>query len=150
MRSFSLWAKQMNTQNILTLFLVLFSTNILSKPLHNEAHYSDAFCNAREGVSELILKDGSRVDCLTEKHAVEADRAYKWAEAIGQSLLYSNLTGKEPAVLIILYNDRNDCAYIKRLYNATKNLNIRKFFTGDMTYEEAHARASACLINDGM
>jgi len=132
-------------------FLVLsFHQITVAKPLYNESFYSDAFCNTRGGVSELVLEDGSRVDCLTEKYAVEADRAYKWAESIGQSLLYSDLTGKEPAVLIILYDNDKDCSYIKRLYNATKNLNIRKFFTGDMTYEEAHARAGACLVTDGM
>jgi hypothetical protein len=134
----------------LTTSLLLFSLESLSAPPHDEAYYSDRFCKEREGVSEVILEDLSRVDCLTEKYAVEADRAYKWAEAIGQSLLYANSTGKTPAVLIILYNDRNDCSYIKRLYKATENLNIRKFFTGDMTYEEAHARAAICLISDGM
>jgi len=46
----------------LTTSLLLFSLESLSAPSHDEAYYSDRFCKEREGVSEVILEDLSRVD----------------------------------------------------------------------------------------
>lgn len=47
-------------------------------------------------------------------YAVEVDFADKWAEAIGQSMHYARLTGKEPAVLLIL-EKKGDERYLQRL-----------------------------------
>ncbi|MFH1027609.1 MAG: hypothetical protein V1791_06370 [Pseudomonadota bacterium] len=35
-------------------------------------------------------------------YAVEVEYAHKWAEAIGQSLYYSRMTGKKPGVVLIM------------------------------------------------
>jgi len=51
---------------------------------------------ARGGAVEHRLHDGTRVDILTATHAIEADWSHKWAEAVGQSLYYSLITGKKP------------------------------------------------------
>lgn len=52
-----------------------------------------------------MLQDGTRCDCVTDTHAVEIEKANKWAEAIGQSLHYAVLTGKRPGIVLIADNN---------------------------------------------
>ena len=40
---------------------------------HNEASYQKAWCKEHNGIEEYQNKDFTRVDCLTDKHAVEFD-----------------------------------------------------------------------------
>ncbi len=68
-----------------------------------EKYYQKIACN---GVREYRLDDGSRVDCLTKDYAIEYDFASKWAEAIGQALYYAEKTGKKPAIVLILKNEK--------------------------------------------
>jgi len=67
-----------------------------------ERAYQTAWCDARGGRMEVVLVDRTRVDCLLPEYAVEVDFAHKWAEAIGQSMHYSRLTGKAPGILLII------------------------------------------------
>ena len=60
------------------------------------------------------MSDGSRCDCLTATHAIEFDFASKWAESIGQALLYGEQTGRRPGVVLIL-EDEKDIHYVQRL-----------------------------------
>ena len=69
----------------------------------SERDYQIAHC---QGVLEYRLDDGSRVDCLTDEYAIEYDFANKWAEAVGQALYYAEKTGKKPAIVLILKNDK--------------------------------------------
>ncbi|MCK4786249.1 MAG: hypothetical protein KAV87_21000 [Desulfobacteraceae bacterium] len=85
-----------------------------SKHLHPEKWYQEKWCNERGGVTEYVLPDKTRVDCLTDEYAVEADFAKKWAESIGQALFYGYMTGKKPGVLLILEKEK-DKRYLKRL-----------------------------------
>ena len=62
-----------------------------------ESYYQQKWCATHQGTPEFRLPDRTRVDCLLESHAVEVDFAPKWAEAIGQSLHYSRMTGKRAA-----------------------------------------------------
>ncbi len=84
---------------------------------HNEASYQEAWCKAHNGVMEYENKDKTRVDCLTEKHAVEFDFANKWAESIGQALHYGIMTGKKPMVVLILENEQQ-----MKYYNRVKKV----------------------------
>lgn len=43
-----------------------------------------------------------------------ANAAPKWAEALGQSLHYARMTGRTPAIFLILEND-SDMRYVERL-----------------------------------
>ncbi|WP_171018846.1 hypothetical protein ACONUD_00725 [Microbulbifer harenosus] len=52
--------------------------------------YQLPWCETAGGVAEYVLPDRTRVDCLTETHAMEFDFAPKWAEAIGQALYYAS------------------------------------------------------------
>ena len=92
---------------------------------HHEKHYQILLCNKLDGEIEYILEDRTRIDCLTDKYAVEVDFAKKWAESIGQSLYYSDMTGREPAVGLILGN--NEHRFLKRLDRVAKNFNIKVF-----------------------
>lgn len=79
-----------------------------------ESHYQQQWCNDHGGIIEYVLPDRARVDCLTETHAVEFDFAKKWAEAIGQSLYYSRITGKRPGIVLIIAGEKDE-KYIKRI-----------------------------------
>lgn len=89
---------------------------------YKEADYVNAYCN---GQIEYQLKDFTRVDCLTQDYAIEFDWARKWAESIGQSLYYAKMTGKKPAVAIIMKSKR-DIKYIKRIIKTDKCIKIFK------------------------
>ena len=52
----------------------------------NEAHYQKAWAAKHGGKVEVRMPDDTRCDVVTKTHAVEVDWAYKWQEAIGQSL----------------------------------------------------------------
>lgn len=64
-----------------------------------------------------------RVDCLTDEYAIEVDFAKKWAEAIGQSLYYAQITGKKPAIGFIVEN--GDDRYIKRVKTVSEKFEIK-------------------------
>ena len=100
--------------------LILLVT--LSASAETERYYQELWC---KGEVEVILEDNSRVDCLTSVEAVEVDFARKWAESIGQSLLYARLTGKAPAVLLIV--DDKSAKYLARFHNATQNIPIKLY-----------------------
>ena len=65
----------------------------------------------------------TRVDCLAKDYAIEFDFAKKWAESAGQSLYYAKMTGKAPAVVLILTNI-TDYRYVKRIERLDKGIRI--------------------------
>jgi hypothetical protein len=66
-----------------------------------EKHYQAEWC-AGKGQTEQVLPDRTRVDCLTDSHAIEFDWGKKWHEGIGQSLYYAVQTEKRAGVVLIL------------------------------------------------
>ena len=93
---------------------------------YNERHYQTQLCNEINGEMEYVLKDNTRVDCLTDEYAIEVDFAKKWAESIGQSLFYAEMTGKKPAIGFIM-NDDKDQRYFKRLNTLAQKYQIKIF-----------------------
>ena len=83
-------------------------------PNQNEAYYVNQWCTSDFGRKEAILCDMTRVDCLAKDYAIEFDFAKKWAESIGQSLYYSKMAGKKPAVVLIL-TSLTDYKFVKRV-----------------------------------
>ena len=53
-----------------------------AKHNHSESSYQHAWCSMHKGIEEYENKDFTRVDCLTQYHAVEFDFANKWAESM--------------------------------------------------------------------
>ena len=73
------------------------------------------FCAAIGGSAEVVLDDRTRVDCLTDSHAIEVDRSAKWAEAIGQALYYAAKTDRLAAIALIASDDRA-CRHVHRAW----------------------------------
>jgi hypothetical protein len=64
-----------------------------------ESEFRSRFCAGMP--QERVLPNGTRVDCITDHLAIEVDWTHKWAEAIGQSLLYAAATEKLPAIILV-------------------------------------------------
>lgn len=85
---------------------------------------------------EYRLVDGTRVDLLNSKYAIEADWAHKslkWAEAIGQAAWYAINTRKQPAVLLLMIDkEKTTMNNIYRCRTACQLYNI-PVFVEDLT-----------------
>lgn len=107
------------------IFITIFALIFLAQPayakrLKHEAVYLKEWCAELGGKVEHLLEDNTRVDCLTDTHAIEFDFGDKWAESIGQALHYSLKTGKAPGIVLIL-EDGKDVKYLKRVNTVNKN-----------------------------
>ena len=98
----------------IALILLLSCQISQAKHLYSEKYYQNIWCEKQNGIKEFRLIDGTRVDCLTKTQAVEFDFAPKWAEAIGQSLHYARLTGKNPAIVLIIEKN-SDFKYYNKI-----------------------------------
>ena len=109
----------------LLLLLILSISSFASYAIENEAYYSEKFCNEMSGQSEYVLKDLSRVDCLTDTHAFEVDWAegMKVYEAIGQSLYYSSETGKLPGILLLIRKENSE-KHIRKIREVIKAFDL--------------------------
>jgi len=108
----------MNKIGILVFSVLLAAPGVVSARDHVERYYQDIWCDNVGGETEYILPDRTRVDCLTDEHAIEFDFADKWAEAIGQSLYYASQTGRKPGIVLIMERPKNELRYVERVFNA--------------------------------
>lgn len=102
--------------------LELYETQAMP-PEQVEDFYVTQWCNPNFGRKEAVLWDMTRVDCLAKDYAVEFDFAKKWAEAVGQSLYYSKMTGKKPAIALIL-TSITDYRYLKRIERLDNDIKV--------------------------
>lgn len=106
------------------ILLLCFSTScVFAKHIHKESYYQNMWCKEHNGITEYILPDKTRIDCLLKDYAVEFDFASKWAESIGQSLYYAKMTGKKPAIVLI-FEESSDEKYYERANILAKDYNI--------------------------
>lgn len=117
---------------IFIISLYSFSGNASAARLHHESWYQNNWCVEGIGETEVVLSDRTRVDCLTEVTAIEFDFADKWAEAVGQSIHYANMTGKRASIGLIMEKP-TDVRYFKRLQSVISGacLDITLFCVGD-------------------
>jgi hypothetical protein len=96
-----------------------------SHALENEDYYNRQFCTQESGQAEYSLPDRSRVDCLTDTHAFEADWAdgLKVYESIGQSLYYAAETGKKPGILLLV-RKKNSAKHIRKVKRVIESWNL--------------------------
>lgn len=87
---------------ILVVLLVVGATDAFAKRLLHEAVHNEAFCLIHEGRSEAPNSDGTRTDCLTLTHAIEADFAEKWYESVGQAGHYAMEHKRLPGIFLII------------------------------------------------
>ena len=102
----------------------LSSFPAIAAHLHLEKEYQESWCAKNGGVTEYLLDDKTRVDCLTELHAIEFDFAPKWAESVGQALYYGLKTGHTPGIVLIMEKDGDD-RFLKRVKAVAEKHNIR-------------------------
>lgn len=95
--------------------------------LYPEKYYQNIWCEKWGGTAEYKLPDKTRVDCLTENYAAEFDFAPKWAEAVGQSLYYSKMTGRKAAIVLIIEKDE-DFVYYRRAKLLADDNNIQLWY----------------------
>ena len=107
--------------------LPLFTLAFQEQDYPSETEAVKALAEKYEGKVEVRLWDATRVDLLTEEYAIEADWSYKWAEGIGQALYYAEVTGKKPAVMILVKDLKKETRYIYRLQTVAAKHNIKVF-----------------------
>lgn len=100
-----------------------------------EQKVGEAFCEkANLGVTtakgEVSLPDGARVDCVIQyplaSFAVEIDRSGKWAECIGQALLYGE-DSKSNAVCALFQDSKtSDKSFAKHTARARRVITLLK------------------------
>lgn len=70
----------------------------------HESHYRDALVRELQLRGYSARKEvkcrGGRCDILTDKYAIEVDRASKWHEAIGQAVHYSITLKRKPCIAL--------------------------------------------------
>ena len=117
-------------KNFIVFFiLICYSLPASAKHLHPEKHYQKRWCESHKGQMEYKLKDGTRVDCLTDKYAVEVDFATKYHECLGQALHYSARTGKQGVCLLIIENPE----HIKYVYSLRKTIQRKRLHVKALT-----------------
>ena len=94
-----------------------------AKRLNHEKHYQAIWCDQAGGVTEYVLPDKARVDCLLDDIAIEFDFADKWAEAIGQAIYYGKATGRHPGIVLIMENPDKDFKDLRRLVISIQDMN---------------------------
>lgn len=131
---------------VISLFIFIFTISQSFAYVHhehNECSYQMAWAKKYGGVIEYELNDGTRVDCLTDKYAIEFDFYNKWAEGIGQALHYGYKTKKIPRLILILENPKREMVYfnrVKRLANAY-NFEV-SYVTKDILNLDKYGRCS--------
>lgn len=105
--------------------LMILSSVVFAKHLNYESHYQKIYCDSVGGVTEHVLPDRARVDCLTDRLAVEVDFSEKWGECIGQALLYGVDTNRKPACLLIMEDPVGDIKHLKRLQRVADRYSIK-------------------------
>jgi len=119
----------MKKQIIVTFIVIagMLFEGCTEKKKHNEKHYQTILCNELDGVMEQSLLDRTRIDCLTDEYAIEVDFSKKWAESVGQSLYYAEMTGKKPAVALIVRDNKKDKRHLKRLKVLAEKFDIKVY-----------------------
>jgi len=108
------------------LILIIFLT-IASIVFGNEVDECNRLAPKYNGKLEVVQWDASRVDILNDEYAIEADWSHKWAEAVGQSLYYSILTGKKPGIILLVKDKKKESKYIYRCQTVCAKYDIKLF-----------------------
>lgn len=104
-----------NILKVITAVIILvIASGAAAKRLHPERWYQERWCERHGGECEVVLRDGTRCDCVTKEYAIEFDFADKWAESLAQALHYALMTGKKPGIVLIL-EAQSDWKYYYRL-----------------------------------
>lgn len=121
---------------LVIIFLMIVISAMIDSAKASERDYQEEWCNPDQGgIIEHVLKDRTRVDCILGSYAIEFDFAKKWAESIGQSLLYASRLNMRPGIVLIMETTK-DCKYLYRLREALSfgGISINVWQTGQYAY----------------
>ncbi len=90
-----------------------------------EREYQEVWAKQNSGITEYVLPDKARVDCVTKEYAIEFDFAKKWAESIGQSLYYATVLNKKAGIVLIMESPLKDRKYLKRVNAVAEKYDIK-------------------------
>jgi hypothetical protein len=80
----------------------------------NEASWRDSLAASLKGDGEVRI-EGGRIDVLTDEWAVEVDRLHRWHEGLGQALHYSDASGREGVLALMMDVQHPDDLHVKTL-----------------------------------
>ena len=117
--------------------------------LHSESSYQLAWCSVHNGIIEYRNSDCTRVDCLTNTHAVEFDFANKWAESVGQALHYQLMTNKRAKVVLILEDQTRQKVYYNRVLALSRiyDFDVEYITTEILNINEGKCNNPHCKCN---
>ena len=96
--------------------------------------YQKKVCKAQGGVSDMQLRDGTKVDCLTGRLAIVFVMADEWESSLAKSLDQAALSGRKPAITLITI-DKPSCKYKMKLRNLINHyalaISLRSVGDGD-------------------
>lgn len=116
------------------MFSFILAFYLSSSDTHHEKDYVAAWCARESGITEYVLPDRARVDCLLKDYAIEFDFGKKWAESIGQALYYGLMTGRAPGVVLIVTDPLREFQFIARLRAVADRYGIRVWIVGDEVF----------------
>jgi hypothetical protein len=76
---------------------------------------------------EVRLWDDTPVDLLAKHVAIEVDWTPKWAEAIGQSLYYAQLTDRRPGIILLVKDAKAERHFVYRCQTVCAKYGIQLF-----------------------
>lgn len=103
---------------------LIFTPYAVAKHPRPEAEYQQSWCSYHKGITEVELDDYTRIDCMTDREAIEFDFASKWAESVGQSLHYALKAHKRAGIVLIMENPDKDKYYLQRVLRLAKKYKI--------------------------
>lgn len=92
-------------------------------PDAKEKFWTEALAQDIGGVAEVAIESG-RIDVETDVYAIEIDFVKKWKEGIGQALHYGEVTGKTPALALIV-TGAPDMKLLRHIERLTAKQGIR-------------------------
>ena len=96
------------------LFVLLLILALIGTLVGGEPDETKRLASKYKAKTEVSLWDRTRVDMVNDTYAIEVDWAPKWAEAIGQSLYYAEVTKLKPAIILLVKNKTTESRYIYR------------------------------------
>lgn len=90
--------------------------NAKAGSVKRERYYQEKHCKSLNGEIEYVIEKQRRVDCVTEKYAIEYDFAYKVYECVSQARHYGLIMHKKPVCALIVINKKHDKRYFDIAY----------------------------------
>ena len=98
-------------KTVITFFIILTPLSLLCGDEKEEVRRLAPKYNAEIEVRQW---DATRIDMVTETHAIEVDWAPKHYQAIGQALYYATVSGKKPGIILLVKSQAEEQRHIFR------------------------------------